>query len=362
MDTIFVVDDNSANLLLAENVLSEHYEVITMVSAKIMFELIENIKPDLILLDIMMPDISGFDALKQLKSGMLYADIPVIFLTSKNDAATEAAGFEMGVVDFITKPFSGPVLLHRIKSILHMESIIRERTEMLQQQAEVLQRQTETLKQRTDKLLRLQNSMTSVLAHLVENRDKLTGEHIERTSEYIKLLLGAMIERKIYLDQIADWDMDVIISAARLHDLGKIVVSDLILNKPDKLMPSEFEMIKTHAIEGEKIITDIIIKSGDDVFLHHARELAGSHHERWDGTGYPRGLKGEDIPLLGRIMSIADVYDALVSDRPYKKAFPHETAVAIILDSRGTQFDPVLADLFYEINESFAKVHNSDNY
>ena len=359
MNTIFVVDDNAANLLHAEDVLSNDYEVITMASAQKMFELIEKITPDLILLDIMMPEISGFDALEQLKSDAFYTEIPIIFLTSKTDAATEAKGFEMGVVDFITKPFSGPVLLHRIKSILHTESLIKERTEMLQEQAQVLREQTKTLKLRTEKLLRLQNSMTSVLAHLVENRDKLTGEHIERTSEYIKILLRGMKEKGIYIDLIADWDTDVIISAARLHDLGKIVVSDLILNKPDKLMPSEFEVIKTHAIEGEKIINDIIVKAGDDDFLYHAKELAGSHHERWDGTGYPRGLKGEDIPLVGRIMSVADVYDALVSERPYKKAFSHDEAMEILVESRGTQFDPVLIDLIVEINEAFRDVHEN---
>ena len=357
MKTIFVVDDNSANLLLAENVLSDDYEVITMATVPKMFDLIEKITPDLILLDIMMPDISGFEALEQLKTDARYTEIPVIFLTSKSDPATEAKGFEMGVVDFITKPFSGPVLLRRINSILHMESIIRERTEMMQQQAEFLLEQTRVLKERTDKLLRLQNSMTSVLAHLVENRDKLTGEHIERTSEFIKLLLQAMKSKGIYTELIKDWDMDVVISAARLHDLGKIVVSDLILNKPGKLLPSEFEEIKVHALEGEKIINDIITKAGDDTFLHHAMELAGSHHERWDGGGYPRGLKGDEIPLVGRIMALADVYDALVSKRPYKNAFSHEEAMKIIAENKGTQFDPVLTDLFVEVNDRFAQVH-----
>ena len=359
MKTIFVIDDNSANLLLAEDVLSDDYEVITMVSVSKMFDLIENITPDLILLDIMMPDISGFEALEQLKADARYTEIPVIFLTSKNDAVTEAKGFEMGVADFVTKPFSGPVLLRRINSVLHVESIIRERTEMMQKQAAMLMEQTRTLKERTDKLLRLQNSMTSVLAHLVENRDKLTGEHIERTSEYIRLLVKAMKARGIYTELTKEWDLDIVISAARLHDLGKIVVSDLILNKPGKLLPSEFEEIKVHALEGEKILNDIIVKAGDDTFLHHAMELAGSHHERWDGTGYPRGLKGEEIPLVGRIMALADVYDALVSERPYKKPFTHEEAMTIIIESKGTQFDPVLTDLFIEINDQFASVHES---
>ena len=359
MKTIFIIDDNEVNLTLTAEALSDDYEVITMASADKMFALIENLTPDLILLDIEMPDVSGFDTLQQLKTDTRTANIPVIFLTGKDDATTEATSFELGVADFIPKPYSTPVLLQRIKSVLHMDSMIRDRTDTLQQQSEELQQQTDTLKQRVEKLLKLQNSMTSVLAHLVENRDTLTGEQIDHSTEYIELLLKAMIKKEIYSNQTKDYDIEVIISASRLHDIGKIVISDLILNKSDKLMPSEFEAIKGHALEGEKIIDSIISKAGDDEFLIYAKEFAGSHHERWDGTGYPRGLKGDEIPLLGRVMAIADVYDALVSDRPYKKAFPHEKAVEIILENKGTQFDPVLTDLFNEINTSFAQVNDN---
>jgi len=349
MKTIFVVDDNSTNLLMAEEVLADSYEVLTMLSAATMFELFDNITPDLILLDIMMPDINGFDALRRLKSTPQYENIPVIFLTGRNDAATEALGFEMGVVDFIAKPFSRPVLLNRIKSILHMESIIRERTEMLQKQTEVLQ-------ERTEKLLRLQNSITSVLAHMVENRGKMTGEHIERTAVYIEILLKALREKGVYSEEMKDWNSDVIVLAARLHDIGKIVVPNAVLYKPDKLLAEEYDVVKTHSIEGERIIDDIISESGDDGFLPYAKILTGSHHERWDGTGYPRGLKGNDIPLQGRIMAIADVYDALVSDRPYRKALSHEEAVKIIKENRGSQFDPEITDVFLEICSFFAEV------
>jgi putative two-component system response regulator len=343
MKTIFVVDDSSINLIVAENVLCDYYDVITMLSVSMMFELLEDVIPDLILLDIMMPDIDGFDALTQLRANMRYAGIPVMFLTSKNDAATEARGFEMGVMDFISKPFSGPVLLNRIRKHLAIEDVIRERTEMLQQ--------------RTEKLMRLQNSMTSVLANMVENRDKLTGKHIERTAAYIKIMLKAMFKKGIYFDEMKRWNMDVIVSAARLHDLGKIVVSDLILNNPGKLSAEEFEVIKTHSSEGEKIIDDIISESGDEDFLYYAKLCAGSHHERWDGTGYPRGLVGKEIPLLGRIMAIADVYDALVSERPYKEAFTHERSVEIILENKGTQFDPEIVEVFLENSDLFKVVN-----
>ena len=349
MKTIFIVDDNTVNLMTADKTLSDHYYVFTFASASTMFDCLNNIIPELILLDIMMPDIDGFDALKRLRADVNYAKIPVIFLTSKNDNATEALGFEMGVIDFISKPFSGPVLLNRIKTHLQIEEIISERTALIC-------KQTEMLKQRTEKLLRLQNSMITVLADMMENRDKLTGEHIIRTTEYIRILLNAMVERGIYAAELNDWDFDIVISSARMHDLGKIVVTDLILNKPGKLTDEEFQIIKVHAAEGEKIIDEIIKESGDEAFLHNAKLFASYHHERWDGTGYPRGLKGTDIPLQGRIMAVADVYDALVSERSYKKAFTHEKAVEIILESKGKQFDPQITDVFYEVNSLFKKV------
>jgi len=335
LKTLFIVDDNIMNLLTAKEALSGHYNIITLSSATNMFEILEEVTPDLILLDILMPEVNGFEALGRLKSDKRYMDIPVIFLTGKTDTETESRGFEMGVIDFIGKPFSKPVLLNRIKSHLEIESVIRGRTE---------------------KLLRLQSSMVYVLANMVENRDKLTGRHIERTVEYIEILLKGMKDNDVYTEEIKEWTLDVIISSARLHDLGKIVVSDLLLNKPGKLTPDEYEEIKTHAIEGEKIIDDIIGESGYEELMYHAKLFASSHHERWDGMGYPRGLKGDEIPLQGRIMAIADVYDALVSERPYKRPFSHEKSVEIIVENSGTQFDPKLVDVFTKVTEQFSEV------
>jgi putative two-component system response regulator len=349
MKTIFVVDDNTVNLMTADKTLSDWYNVITIASASTMFDFLKNTIPDLILLDILMPDVDGFEALRNLRADKRYMHIPVIFLTSKNDANTEALGFEMGVIDFISKPFSGPVLLNRIKTHLHIEEIIAERTAIISEQ-------TEMLRQRTERLLRLQKSMITVLASMVENRDRLTGEHITRTTGYIKILIDEMFKRGLYVDEMKNWDIDVVISSSRMHDLGKIAVTDLILNKPGKLTEEEFEIIKTHASEGEKIIDEIIKESGDEAFLQNAKLFAGYHHERWDGMGYPRRLKETEIPLQGRIMAIADVYDALVSERPYKSAFTHEKAVEIILENRGKQFDPKIIDVFNEVNSLFVKV------
>ena len=335
MKTIFVVDDNNVNLLAAEKALTAHYRVFTLPSASGMFELLEDIIPDLILLDIEMPDTNGFDALKQLKSNALYAGISVVFLTSRSDVSAEVLGFELGAIDFISKPFSEPALYNRLKTHLDIDAIIREQTEELQ---------------------RLKNSIVSSMARVVESRDELTGKHIERTTMYIKVLLDAMLKSGVYSEEVENWDAEAVAFLARLHDVGKIKVSDAILNKPGKLTDEEFDIMKTHTTEGERIIDDIINESGDKIFLHNARLFAGCHHERWDGTGYPRGLKGEDIPLHGRVMAIADVYDALVSDRPYKKPFSHEQAVDIIIESKGKHFDPKVVDVFLGVSGQFAEV------
>jgi putative two-component system response regulator len=310
-----------------------------------MFELLENITPDLILLDIEMPEMDGFEALKILKASERFANIPVIFLTGRNDAATEGRGFELGAVDFITKPFAPIVLLNRIKNHLDIDELIRERTAMLEQ--------------RTEKLQLLKNSIVGVLADMVELRDSTTGRHIERTTKYIKILLEAMLERGVYHDEISQWDLEVVISSARLHDVGKIAIPDYLLNKRGSLTRDEFEIMKTHAAEGERIIDKIIIQSGEEEFLHNAKLFAGYHHERWDGMGYPRGLKGLEIPLQGRIMAMADVYDALVSDRPYKSAFTDMEVLDIIMVNNDKYFDPAIVEVFFEVKDLFAEVARS---
>jgi putative two-component system response regulator len=330
--TIFVVDDSNTNLLMAEEALEEKYRVMTMPSAAKMFTLLEKVTPDIILLDIDMPEMDGFEALRRLKSMSAHAGIPVIFLTAKTDSSTEVLGFELGAVDFITKPFSAPVLLNRIKTHLDIDGLIRERTAQLE---------------------RVQNGIVFVLADIVEKRDGKTGGHIERVALYTQILLDAMMARGLYVDEIRGWDMELVIASTRLHDVGKVTISDFILNKPGPLTEEEFATIKTHAMEGELIIDQVIARTGEVEFLRSAKLFAGYHHENWDGTGYPRGLKETAIPLHGRIMAIVDVYDALVSERPYKKAFPHEEAVAVIMAEAGKRFDPNIVEVFRAVKEQF---------
>ena len=334
-ETIFVVDDSDSNLAMATDALSEHYRVLTMPSAERMFTLLEKVTPDLILLDIEMPEINGFEALRRLKTSDKHSHIPVIFLTGMTDASVEVRGFQLGVVDFIAKPFSAPVLLNRVKTHLDIDEIIRERTEQIK---------------------RLKNTIVFGFADVVEKRDYETGGHIARTSDYIEVLVRAMISRGVHAESLDNIDLESFVSSARLHDVGKIAIPDSILKKPGKLSIEEFAIMKTHVTEGIAIIEHMCSRADDSEFLKTAALFAGYHHERWDGMGYPYGLKGSEIPLPGRIMAVVDVYDALVSERPYKEPFTHEKAVSIIMENSGKQFDPFIADVFYEIKDDFNSI------
>ena len=340
--TIFVVDDNDTNLSMAKEALKEQYKVLTLPSAEKMFALMDKVTPDLILLDIEMPDMDGFQALRQLKNTAGHADIPVIFLTGMTDAQIEVRGFQLGAIDFVTKPFSAPVLINRIRTHLDVDDLVREKTVQLQH--------------KTTQLQALQNGIVFVLADIVEYRDRATGGHMDRTDSYLRILLDSMLEHNVYAKEIGNADIDLLISSARLHDVGKITISDVILNKPGKLTDEEFDMVKTHAAQGVYIIDRIVSRTEDGEFLRNARMFAGYHHERWDGRGYPYGLAKEEIPLLGRIMAIVDVYDALVAERPYKKPFPPDEAIQIIMDCSGTQFDPLIVELFYEARDKLMAV------
>jgi len=335
MEKIFVVDDGDVNLTKAKQALEGNYRIFTLPSAAKMFALLEKVVPDLILLDIQMPEMDGFTALEKLAQNKRTADIPVIFLTASTNIDTETRGFEMGVMDFITKPFSPPVLLRRIESHLRIDDLIKKRTARLE---------------------RLKNGIVAVLADIVECRDDTTGGHIDRTSRCIGVLIEAMRENGVYTDEIPNLEIDALIASARLHDVGKIAIPDAILNKPGKLTAEEFAIIKTHVKEGEQIIDKIAAKTSDEDFLHYARVFVSYHHERWDGAGYPYRLPGISIPLLGRIMAIVDVYDALVSERPYKKPFTFDTAVNIIMQESGKQFDPKIAEVFYIVRDKFNEI------
>jgi putative two-component system response regulator len=351
---IIFVDDQTSNLMIGRNVLSAEYDVFTVPSARKMFELMEKVAPDLILLDVEMPDMNGYQTIESLKSEPKFKEIPVIFLTAKSDAVSELQGLNLGAIDYIAKPFSPPLLLKRIE--VHL--LLLEQKKQLESQKKQLEAYNtnleEIVKEKTRTIVELQNAVLETVAELVEARDDVTGGHIERTQSYLKILFDGLKEARLYSEEIKDWDVDMVVQSAQLHDVGKISVNENILNKPGKLTAEEFDEIKKHTLIGGRIIEHIQGRTSDHKFLEFTKTMAVSHHERWDGTGYPHGLKGADIPLEGRLMSIVDVYDALVSERPYKKAFSHEEAVTIITEGRGTQFDPNLVDLFLSEQDKFA--------
>jgi len=236
---------------------------------------------------------------------------------------------------------------------------VRQKKDLLASQAKLrdyADNLEEKVREKTTEVIELQNAVISSLADMVEFRDKLTGCHIIRTQLYLKALIAELIREGIYTDEIAGWDIYLLTSSAPLHDVGKISISDMILNKPGKHSPEEFEIMKTHVSAGVDAIEKIIKKTEQHAFLNYALLIAGTHHEKWNGTGYPVGLKGKNIPLEGRLMAIADVYDALISVRPYKKALTHEEACEIIESGSGTHFDPVLVGVFLRIRDEFAKV------
>jgi len=353
---IILVDDLIPNLDQGRNILKTFFEVFPAPSAEILFEILENVIPDLILLDIEMPEINGYEAIKKLKSDPRYSDIPVIFLTSKDDDESEMEGFDLGAVDYVTKPFSGPLLLKRITNQL---LIVQQKKELLEAHNK-LRKYADNLeikvKNKDAEVIDLQNAIIATVADLVEYRDKLTGGHIARTQRYLQAIVNEMVKKGIYADEISKWDMEFFFPAAQLHDVGKIAIADMILNKPGKLTAEEFEIMKTHVAVGVDAIEQIMKKTKEHAFLNHALLIAGTHHEKWDGSGYPVGIRGNNIPLEGRLMAIADVYDALVSQRPYKKAFTHEEACRIIKDSAGSHFDPALVEVFLNVENEFKRI------
>jgi len=343
---VLLVDDNPANLRIGKNVLAEKYTVATCPSAEKMFSLLENNSPAVILLDVDMPEMNGYEAIKILKSKPETKDIPVIFLTARTESDDELTGLSLGAIDYITKPFQPPLLLKRIEVHLLVEAQRKE----LQYFNENLQKMVE---EKTQSVIELQNALLKTMAELVECRDDITGGHIERTQRGIKILLEEIEKSGVYKEETKGWNVDLLLQSSQLHDVGKISINDNILKKPSKLNREEFNDMKKHASFGEQIIEKIETLAKESDFLNYAKIFAASHHEKWDGSGYPRGLKGNEIPLLGRIMAIADVYDALTSVRPYKKAFSHEEAVRIITESSGTQFDPALVEVFSRTAEQF---------
>jgi putative two-component system response regulator len=337
---VLAVDDAPENLHALIEVLKGDYNVIVAKAGEKAMTLCRKTpKPDIILLDVVMPEMDGYEVCRQLKEDTNTANIPVIFVTSLSEAGQEAKGLSLGAVDYITKPIIPEIVKARVGNHLDLK---RHRDHL-----EVL------VEERTRELALLKEVTIESLATLTECRDPETGGHIMRTKNYVRALATRASKDERFFGRLDPNSIDLLYLSAPVHDIGKVGVSDSIMLKPGKLTPEEFEQMKKHTLYGRDSLLKAERKLGSNSFLHIAQEIACGHHEKWDGSGYPFGLSGEAIPLSARIMALADVYDALISRRVYKAPIPHKKAVKIIVEGKGTHFDPVLVDKFLEITDEF---------
>jgi putative two-component system response regulator len=351
--TVLVVDDTPDNLTLLAGLLGGDCRVKLANNGARALALAQREPPDLVLLDVMMPGMDGYEVCRQLKAHEVTRDVPVIFLTALGQPEDEARGFEMGAADFIAKPISPPVVRARVKT--HLE--VKAWRDSLNRRNAGLQAQ---LVERMSQVERLRDATLQVMVSLAEFRDEDTGNHIKRTQEYVRVLAEYLRDHPADCEQasaLTDDAIELMAKSAPLHDIGKIAIPDHILLKPGRLDAAEFEQMKGHSMHGWEILRRAAQRmEGDSAFLDYALQIARHHHERWDGSGYPDKLAGRDIPLAARLMAVADVYDALTTRRPYKEPFPHAKAMAMILEGRGSHFDPQLIDALCACEPRFVEI------
>ncbi len=348
--TILVVDDTKENIHILYNLLDE-YDIAVAKNGKRALEIANNEEIDLILLDVMMPEMDGYEVCSTLKQNQKTKDIPIIFLTAKVDIEDEIKGLELGAVDYISKPFNPTLVKQRVKNQL----LLKEANDILQNQKQYLK---DEVQKRTKEIEDIQNITINAMTTLAETRDTDTGNHIIRTTKYTEALCKELLRQGLFKEILTDESIKKISQSAALHDIGKIGIPDNILLKPGKLSDEEFEMMKTHSQIGYEALlhAEQSIQNPESCFLHFAKDIARSHHEKYNGKGYPQGLCGEEIPLVARVMALADVYDALVSKRVYKDAMSHDKAMGIINSERGEHFDPVVVDAFLKIEDEFIDI------
>ncbi|MGN0665787.1 MAG: response regulator [Huintestinicola sp.] len=341
MKHILIVDDDKTNLTVAKTALGDKYKISAATSGTQALRTLEMRSCDLILLDINMPEMDGFTLLNKIRENSDRKDIPVIFLTADNDAQTESRCLRAGASDFIAKPFVPDVMISRISRILELDD--------LRQNLE------EKLEERTRHIVHIQQMMVLGMATMVESRDNSTGGHIKRTSMVVEIFAGRLSETDYPVSKEL---LKMVIRAAPMHDLGKIAVNDSILRKQGRFTEEEYAEMKRHSAEGARVISQILEGVEDEEFVRIAVNIAHFHHEKWNGQGYPMGLSGESIPIEARIMALADVFDALVSQRCYKEAFTYDKAFSIIEESLGSHFDPELGKIFITCREQLEDLYN----
>jgi putative two-component system response regulator len=341
--TILVVDDTPENIDVLAGTLRPEFLVRAATSGDKALRIAQSDRPpDLILLDIMMPGMDGYETCRQLKTNPISHHIPVMFITALTGADDEARGLKLGAVDYITKPFMPDLVRARVRNQLELK---RHRDHL-----------EELVEERTREILLLQDLTIESMGTLAEYRDPETGGHIKRTQNYFRALALYLINKPGFREDLDPQSITLMFKSAPLHDLGKIAIRDSILLKPGKLSPEEFEEMKQHSRLGYESIQTVARKMGDSSFLRFAMEIALSHHERWDGAGYPNQLSDSSIPVTGRIMAVADVYDALISKRVYKSPHSHQDAINYMLAHRGSQFDPAVVDAFIALENDFRQI------
>jgi putative two-component system response regulator len=337
---ILIVDDKVDNIKLLNSFLEkEGYKLRNALDGQTALLSVSVKKPDIILLDINMPKMNGFEVCKKLKENKETAHIPIVFISALNDLDSKIEAFNIGGVDYIIKPFASEEVLARVKTHLELSDYQHNLEEKVQQGLQ-------EIKALNKEIELTQDEMIVTLASILDAKDDDTGKHVIRVAEFSKLLAQ--------LYGLDTQTIELIYKAAPLHDAGKVAIPDNILNKPGKFEPHEWEIMKTHAIKGYEIF-----KNSTRPILQMAATIAKEHHERWDGKGYPDGLKEYDISIAGRIVIIADIFDALTHKRVYKEAWSFEDAKKFIKDNAGTIFEPKLAELFVENFEQFIAIHKS---
>jgi putative two-component system response regulator len=349
--TVLVIDDSPEILGIVNELLKRDYRLKAANSGEKGLRLAASEpKPDIILLDIMMPDLSGHEVCRRLKADRATRDIPVIFLTAMNNEVDEETGFALGAVDYIAKPISGPILRARVRTQLNAKSaadFIKDKNVFLVGEVSKRAREMEFI----------QDVTILALASLAETRDNETGNHLRRTQHYVRALAEHLQRHPHFSLLLTRTSVELIYKSAPLHDIGKVGIPDHVLLKPGKLTPEEFETMKTHTSLGKDAIEQAERQMGRSApFLAFAKEIALSHQEKWDGSGYPQGIAGERIPIPARLMAVADVYDALISRRAYKAPMTHGEATAIIVAGRGTHFDPDVVDAFLVLQHEFVAI------
>jgi putative two-component system response regulator len=348
---VLIVDDTADNITLLTYLLGNQYKNKVATNGQKALQIAFKEPPDLILLDIMMPGMDGYSVCRELKANPLTKDVPVIFLTARSQEDDEARGFELGAVDYITKPISPPILMARVQTQISLQQArksLAKHNEELEALVEV----------RTRQLSGLQDSLIKAMASMAETRDNETGQHIRRTQLYMQSLAMHLKDHPKFSSFLNERMITILFKSAPLHDIGKVGVPDRILLKPGRLDAQEFEEIKKHTTYGRDTIMAAEKElDSPELFLEIARDIAYCHHEKWDGSGYPQGLMREDIPIPACMMAVADVYDALIAKRVYKEAMTHEQAVATIMQGKETHFCPYILDVFEEnIAEEFRKI------